>query len=521
MRFSHILLHSVFMFFAASHVFANDTDAPRIATSPGEIQGVRTEEAVAFLGVPYAAPPIGEMRWKPAAPIKPWEGVLKADAYGPLCPQVLREEIVGFMVGIGEASIDEDCLTLNVHAPQAEDGADKRPVLVYIHGGGFVSGGSAMGDPNVWTREGFVYVSFNYRLGALGFFSHPSLDPEIGTNFALTDMLAALKWVRNYIEQVGGDPENVTIMGLSAGAQAAQLLMTMPEAEGLFVRAISQSGYGAWPIQPRSKNVEARDGQPSAELMGDELSRLAAGSSKTLSADELYEIPAARFAEVLVGFQLPIIDGVTLRDEAGILFAQGDQHKVAYMSGATSYEGNMFVMSGVTEEVLRSYLGSHWPEVEALYAQEFSINRDYALSQIFGDMRYVFSAWWSTQKVADLGLPAYLYMFDYVPDELKETVPGAPHGYDGGMIYFDAGDEVGDLVRQYWVNFIKNGNPNSESLPDWPVASSPAPSWMVLSDEFQVSKKTRDKKMKLFNRLYLERVSQVSKKPSELVSGKN
>lgn len=324
---------------------AETSAAPEAPTAEGPVQGVSDGGIAVFRGIPYALPPTGPRRWMPPEPAPPREAVLPATRYGPACPQGRAE------------TTDEDCLTLNVWTPAADDGT--RPVMVWLHGGGFRAGSGAI-PGELFAREDVVVVSLNYRLGALGFLAHPALGrPE--ANFALMDMVLALNWVRNNIGAFGGDPGRVTVFGISAGGMAVSLLLASDAAAGLFHGAISQSGYGAWAL-PRTAGAPSPaplgmglDAAPDAEAMGRAL--IAKAAPEAATAEAMRAIPADALVGALDGFQLPIVDGVTLTEEPGLVALGGDAHRVPVITGGNSFEGSVMPFSGVSVDQYRAWWG--------------------------------------------------------------------------------------------------------------------------------------------------------------------
>ena len=309
-----------------------------VQTRYGPISGTLSDGVHSFKGIPYAAPPVGKWRWAAPRPASPRpalkvQQIFDATEYGPACVQPLRGDEV--------LETSEDCLTLNVWTDVV--GKGKKPVMVWIHGGGF-RWGSGRVPGEVFVQEGAVVVSLNYRLGPLGFFAHDSLESETA-NFGLLDMVQGLQWVRDNISAFGGDADNVTVFGVSAGAMAVNLLMATKTSEGLFHRAIAQSGYTTWPLS-RSRNA------PDKELLDWALQPVeSAESFAAAMVGELTDVPQTLEnlrmldAEALVavpsGFILPIVDGRSLQEEPAILFARAQQHKVSYLTGGNSYEGSV------------------------------------------------------------------------------------------------------------------------------------------------------------------------------------
>lgn len=460
--------------------------AKLVALDSGIVSG-RIEDGIGvFLGIPYAAPPVGELRW--AAPREPagWTGIRDAAAHGPACPQT----------GPLEADTSEDCLTLNVWAPTAAS-ADKRPVMVWIHGGGFNFGASSQPeyDGATLARQGVVVVTLNYRLGPLGFFPHRRLAGEPGPaasgNFGLLDQIAALTWVRRNIAMFGGDPGNVTLFGQSAGSRSVSLLTLGPLGEGLFHRAIAQSGG---PIIGSEYLTPAFDGdRAAAAAMSD---RLAAGLGCDGAVDALSCLRARTAMEVVKAadcrtglfddglFFAPVFDGTVLPRDPVAAVQDGSRPRVPMIVGSTGNEGTTY-LRGVTGLTRGSY--------RAFMAVRFGAGADRALA-VFpaagdDDVRRAIDrfitvavnaqpARFMARSAERAGGKAYLYRFTRRPNTARARELGAFHGVDlayvfGNMTgsdgYTDLDRALARQVMAYWVNFARTGDPNGPGLPEWPV----------------------------------------------------
>ncbi|MGB0620057.1 MAG: carboxylesterase/lipase family protein [Myxococcota bacterium] len=474
-----------------------------VRTAKGLLRGQRVGDAHVFRGIPYASPPVGERRWRPPRPVESWPGVRSAEAFGPACPQPAA---FSFMIPDDQPP-SEDCLTLNLSAPL---GASGLPVLVMIHGGGFASGSGEyllMAAP-LLNDEDVLLVTFNYRLSALGFFAHPELDGTHGVNYGLMDMIAALKWVNANIAAFGGDPARVTITGVSAGGMSVDSLMVTPETSGLFFGAIAQSGYGTWPRQPRTAGVDPIVGAPSAEAMGLALAGRAAGMpAEDVTRKDLYALTPGQLVEAESGFHIPIVDGISLPEESGTLFALGRQHAVPYISGGTSYDGSILPISGTTEEDVLAMTAGRADRMRALWAADFDVSRELGISRFFGDLRYVYAGWNMTRSMRRVGRPAFLYMFDYVPQEQRNSVPGATHGSDFDTMWGQPDLPIAETMRNYWINFVKTGDPNGEGLVPWPTSiGSDSRRWLVFSDGVEQKDDLRASRMEFIDALWEERV---------------
>lgn len=484
------------------------TLAPRIVTESGEIVGVTDGESRMFRSIPYAKPPVGDLRWRPPQEMLPWQGALDATQPGPHCPQTRHQE-----------TSSEDCLTLNVYAPALKP-ESAVPVLVWVHGGAYRSGtGAYYSSSNVgevaeevrgtlWNREGVILVSLNYRLGALGFFAHEALDGSDGANFGLLDIVAALRWVNRNIDRFGGDKHRVTIMGGSAGGNAVQSLMIMPQAQGLFKAAISQSGYSTTPL-PRTKKVVELSGSPGAEAIAQGIvERAMASAVADVRVEDLRALTAAQLVNAVDGYYYPIVDGITLPEEPGVLFRQGKQHPVPYMSGGNTFDGSGYGEDvGLAPDKLLAMTQPYTEAVRTLYGIEGIANYPPEVKQLFGDQRYVLAARHTTQQMYRVDQPGYLYLFDYVPPAQRDTLPGATHSWQKRPLFRDDSLPVVNAMRQYIVNLVKTGDPNGAGLPEWPAVEPDGIPWMVFGDEPQVEYDVWQEKLDLLRRIYEHRVA--------------
>ncbi len=485
---------------------AAETDAAEqaiVRTAKGVLRGQRVGDAHVFRGIPYALPPVGEHRWQPPRPVAPWPGVRSAEAFGPACPQPTE---FSFMIPDDQPP-SEDCLTLNLSAPV---GASGLPVLVMIHGGGFASGSGEyllMAAP-LLNEEDVLLVTLNYRLSALGFFAHPELDGTQGVNYGLMDMIAALEWVNANIAAFGGNPERVTITGVSAGGMSVDSLMVTPETEGLLSGAIAQSGYGTWPRQPRTAGVVPIAGAPSAEAMGLELAGRASGKPpEDVTREDLHALTPEQLVETVRGFHIPIVDGISLSEESGILFALGRQHAVPYISGGTSFDGSILSISGTTQDDVLAMTAGRADRMRALWADDFEVSDELGISRFFGDLRYVYAGWNMTRSMRRVDRPAFLYMFDYVPPEQRDSVPGAAHGSDFDTMWGQPDLPIAATMRKYWINFVKTGDPNGEGLVPWPTSvGDDSRRWLVFGDGVEQKDDLRASKMEFIDELWEERV---------------
>lgn len=447
--------------------------ASAVTIEDGTLNGSVVGDTRQFLGIPYAKPPVGDLRWKPAQPVAKWTSPRAATAFGKRCAQIASAVLMN------AASEDEDCLYLNVWAPAK---AASLPVMLWIHGGGNVNGSASEPVPYInsglfydgtsLSKQGVVVVSFNYRLGVFGFLDHSGLADE-GGNQGLLDQVAAMEWVKKNISKFGGDPNNVTIFGESAGSLDVCYHIASAKSRGLFHKAISQSGGCTTLLQTKELAQTAADG-------------LATKLECTGSADEVLTcLREKSVSEVLAvastGFS-PDLDGVFLTDQPRTLFDSGDIAKVPYIAGSNSDEGTLFVAADVPDQAAyTAALGAAFGAdraavVETQYpASKFPDGQPTpfkaALARAVGDARLVCTTFDSAVRAATAGGPVYAYNFD-ISAGIGSL--GATHGAEltsvfGTSTMFNDDTKAASLLMQrYWTRFAKTGNPNGGDDLEWP-----------------------------------------------------
>jgi para-nitrobenzyl esterase len=442
----------------------------------GLLNGVEENGIRVFRGIPYAAAPVGELRWRAPQPAPAWKGVRKAEEFGPVCMQS------------GTRAMSEDCLTLNIWTPAKKDG-ERLPVMFWIHGGAFRlgAGSFAIYDGGALARQGVLVVTINYRLGDFGIFAHPALTKaqageELG-NYCLMDQIAALRWVERNIAAFGGDPKQVTIFGESAGGSSVIFLMASPEARGLFQRAIIESGGGT--VVPRKPAAQEAQGARLAEDLG------VAGDADPIRA--LRNIPAAEFMKrledargkrgerPLIGAYSPLEDGRIVVGPPAALFEAGKQAPVPLIIGSNSYEGSLMKAFQTTTAQVLALFGQNREEIQRLYGPESKGDNDLLAAKLYGDALFVAGARLLARSMQAVDQPAWLYHDSYVYEELRGTRPGASHGAEIPLVFdnlhgsgaikaaTDADDKMADRVSAYWVRFAKTGNPNPPGREEWPA----------------------------------------------------
>jgi para-nitrobenzyl esterase len=461
----------------------------------GEVQGVVANGIASFKGIPYAAPPVGDMRWKAPAPLVAWMGVRKADRFGPSCIQnIVQERKPWTYEFMTHGEISEDCLSLNIWTA-AKSASERRPVYVYIYGGGFSEGSGAVPfyDGEGLAKKGIVVVTFNYRLGVLGFLAHPELTKESASkasgNYGLLDQMAALRWVRDNIKAFGGDPACVTIGGQSAGGMSVHSLIASPLAKGLFHRAIVESGGssvggGAISLGTRGLSEAEADGQKFAESKGvHSLKEL-----RTMTWQKLTEPVQGAAAERAGGMPMfrfsPIVDGYCLPASAQQIVAQGKQNDVPTLTGQNTGElgGFMMPQARVTAESFakqaRERYGDTADEFLKLYPASTDAEAEIAQAQSIRDQSMVSMYLWARERAKTAKTKAFLYLWDHALPGPDAGRFGAFHSgevpyvmntlYMSDRPFADADRKIADIMSSYWVNFMSTGDPNGKGLRAWP-----------------------------------------------------
>lgn len=452
----------------------------------GRLKGVVSGKVVAFKGIPFAAPPTGANRWRPPQPVAPWQGVRPATGYGSDCMQL---PFPSDAAPLG-AKPAEDCLYVNVWAPVARSA--KLAVMVWIYGGGFVNGGSspAVYDGTRFAERGVVFVSFNYRVGRFGFFAHPALTKENPSgplgNYTYMDQIAALKWVRKNISRFGGDPANVTVFGESAGGISVLTLMTSPAAQGLFQKAIVESGGGRNLLGPTRRLRESGPQLPSAEAVGLAFAKKAGIEGEDQAAlDALRKLPTEKVVDGLnmatmqsPTYSGPILDGTIVVETVEQALLAGRQAKVPLMAGANSSDIG-FSFARTMDEVFAPF-GPNAAKAREVYNPDNSTNVRAVGSLIASDKMMVEPARFVVRRMTAAGQRAYEYRFSYVAESMRKQWRGAPHATEIPFVFDTVAAKYGkDLTpadaalasaaNAYWVAFAKTGDPNGDGRPNWPL----------------------------------------------------
>jgi para-nitrobenzyl esterase len=471
----------------------------------GKLRGLESADGRvrSFRGVPYARPPVGDLRWRPPAPALPWEGVRPAVAFGPSAPQ---PPVLDVIVGARYAPTDEDCLTLNIWTG-ATEADDRRPVLVWIHHGAFFFGGSAtpLFDGEALARAGIVVVTVNHRLGRLGFLAHPALSAEspmeTSGNYGLLDQIQALHWVQEHIGAFGGDPGCVTICGLSAGSMSVSLLMASSLARGLFHRAIGQSGGSFGPVGESTGISDSLQDLEGAERAGRELAkRLGARTAGELRACSVEALVTAdgggppeswRFGDVPFrrgefdcGF--PIVDGEAIAEAPYDTFAAGRQADVPLVTGSVAGEESGMPYMTEPADFIADARAEYGPDADAflhLYPPGERGGVRAASAQSNGDRVFVWQNWtWARLHAATAESPVFYYHVSHVPpvDPADPDAPPTGLAYHGSEVPYVFGTQhvrawlwrprdrqLAQTISGYWVDFARAGNPNGRGRPAW------------------------------------------------------
>ncbi len=484
----HILLFFSISGFAQVAVMAHSGAGPTdtIQTENGLVSGVWNEDKSVriYKGIPYAAPPVGERRWKEPQPVANWVGIRPCNEFGPNAtqgkPVPFGVYTAEFLIPAG-SSISEDCLYLNIWATPCK-AHEKRPVIVFIHGGAFLAGSGSVPiyDGQAMAAKGIVFVTINYRLGVFGFLAHPELTKEsphhTSGNYGIQDQIAALRWIQRNIEAFGGDPDNVTIAGQSAGSMSVNTLVASPVARGLFAKAIAESG--AYVVKGSVLGVIPLD---TAEAKG-----LAyATKVGAQSLEDLRKMDADKLLGPFTGTNAIIVDGYVLPESIQKIFAQHKEADVPLLTGFNGDEATPAPTSlrAYKEKVAEAF-GADSAKIVAYYPasnndEAIIAAKNLASSLNFGVQHFS----WALMQSEHGHSRAYLYFFDRkVPEYGGTEKYGAFHTGEVAYAYDNlkflnrplvkADDDLARIMSTYWANFAKTGNPNGQGLPEWPAFTS-------------------------------------------------
>jgi len=473
--------------------------APVVKIDTGELQGAVADDVVSFKGIPFAAPPVGELRWRPPQPVARWTGVRQATDFGADCMQGRFGPPPAAAPGAPAPRMpSEDCLYLNVWRPQ-DPAARNLPVMVWIYGGGFTGGSSA--SPNTsgvgFAKQGVVLVAMNYRVGRFGFFAFPALREEhpddTKGNYAYMDQIAALQWVKRNIAAFGGDPNNVMIFGFSAGGVSVHSMLASPMARGLFHKAIVESGGSRDSVLTappmRADNVDANY-PVSAETIGisfaksmgiDGTDQLALTKLRGLGADDVLRgAPAQPGANAVSYETTPIVDGRLITETAETVYKAGRQPRVPLMLGSNMGDTAGNRVRARTKDELFARYGQWSAEAKAAYDPDGTTELPVLVQRANDDFGQAEPARFAADAFATKGSPVYLYRFSYVQTSMREQLrAGTPHGGEIAYVFGTLSEgrggaptpedlAVSRMAQTYWVNFAKTSDPNAPGLPTWP-----------------------------------------------------
>jgi para-nitrobenzyl esterase len=485
----------------------------QVVTESGAISGVRENGVSIYKAVPFAAPPLGGLRWRSPGPVASWTGTRKADAFAPACMQVGVS-----MPGETPPAVSEDCLYLNIWTP-AKSAKEHLPVIVWIYGGGYNNGSASM--PLYWgdrlAHKGVIVVTIAYRLGPLGFLAHPELTRESphrsSGNYGLMDQIAALEWVQRNIAAFGGDPRSVAIAGQSAGSMCVSMLMASPRAKGLFQRAIGESGGLFEPLQLAPKYLLAnaeRDGEKYAVSLG------------AASLQDLRRLPAAALLGGNAGdVSHPVIDSYVLPVAPYEAFASRQQNDVPLLVGSNAEEARSLVdVRQVTAATFKSDLEHSWGPLPAPLVAAYPYTTDAGARQsrldLERDLRFGWDMWaWARLQAGTGQNRAYYYSFRQQPPFPAGSVYdgwGASHFAELWYVFnhlnqetwnWTAADQrVSEEMSSYWVNFARSGDPNGPGLPWWPAFTNSDSKVLYLGDQVTVGGVANINSLKVFDSVY-------------------
>lgn len=479
--------------------------APQVKTANGLVEGTIEASGIrSFKGIPFAQPPVGDLRWKEPQPVKNWSGVKQTQKFG---PRAMQRALFGDM-GFRSDGMNEDCLYLNVWTP-AKSSQEKLPVLVYFYGGGFVAGDGSEPryDGESMARKGIVALTVNYRLGLFGFFAHPELSKESPNhssgNYGYLDQNAALRWVQQNIEAFGGDPKRVTIAGESAGSVSVCAQMVSPLSKGLIAGAIGESGSLLGTLPPITLTDGEKNGVEFATMVG--VKTIA--DMRAISAEKLLE----ETAKVAFGRFAATVDGYFFPKQPAALFAAGEQAHVPLLAGWNSEEMNYRAIFGQEKPTVENYtkvVQKLYPERADAVLKAYAANTDeevvQAATALAGDRFIGYSTWkWADIQSKTGGKPVYRYFYARPRPAMTPEMGNATPGLAGGVVKGGNGAapkapqaqgavhsaeieyamgnlstnkvyawtpedyRVSETMQNYFANFIKTGNPNGAGLPKW------------------------------------------------------
>lgn len=515
MKYLKILVATSIIIFTACNSIEPVTETVKV--EEGLLQGIVENGVMVFKGVPFAKPPVGELRWRPPQPPDSWEGVRKADKYSANAMQIMVDEYGPWTAEYQPKGVaSEDGLYLNIWTT-AKSQDEKRPVVMYIPGGAFINGS---GNVPVYNganlaNKGLVVITINYRVGVIGFLAHHELTKESehnsSGNYGLMDQMQALKWIKKNITAFGGDPDKITIMGQSAGASSVNYLTASPLAKGLFIRAIPLSGSNASMGPDMTLTSAEKTGAGFAKDMGaSSIDELRAMPADELTKDANNEY---RFA--------PIIDGWYLPESGDEIFAEGKQNDVTTLTGWVADEGSFNDNYGKIpaeefKKQVKRQAGKYADEILKLYPASTEAEASRSQKEFASDIRLISMYKWAVKRNQTAKTDMYTYIFTHQqPGETKEKYLAfhsseLPYVFDNlnqsPRPWTEEDRKIAEIMSNYWVNFISTGDPNGDGLPHWPVFEKSRKETMELGDEMKPRPITGEEKFKILKQLSPSRV---------------
>ncbi len=510
--------------------------AAPVRVDGGLVQGETVDGIAVYKGIPFAAPPVGELRWRPPQPVVPWEGIKTATGYGPACAQApVRGRAP-------PAAMSEDCLYLNVWVPPHAPGA-KLPVMVWIYGGAFEIGWTSnpVYDGLDLARKGVIVVSVAYRVGPLGFLATPELSAEsphhVSGDYGLLDQIAGLEWVQRNIAGFGGDPMQVTIFGESAGGMSVNMLGASPLAKGLFARAISESGGATIPPRRAEEGGLVVVSLAHAEAIGSKfLKALGANTlaqARALSADRIVDAPGAGFTGddtgMIGGNFWAVAEGYALPDSVYGVYEAGRQNDTPVLIGTNSDEGAVFPhprTAAAFRRYVRAKFGPYAKDILTAYPADSDAQAEKSASALTGNAIIVWpSRTWAALQAKTGKSKVFVYEFTrhVAPANAREPT-GATHGSEipyvfddlssrPGLDYTQADRQLAGLLSSYWTNFAKTGDPNAAGLPAWPDYTNASPRMLLLNTQPAVAAIHDGARMETLSRYFAWRRQQERRAP--------
>lgn len=491
----------------SNSAFAAITDPVKV--EQGLLAGMNGSSADVrvYRGIPFAAPPVGDLRWKAPLPAAKWQGVRKAAEFSNACWQTPYPAAAAIYQA-KLPGLSEDCLYLNIWTP-AKSAKDRLPVMVWIHGGGFTRGfgGTSSYNGEVLARKGAIIVTINYRLGIFGFFAHPELTAESGHhasgNYALLDQIAALQWVQKNIAAFGGDPTRVTIFGESAGSWAVNALMASPLAKGLFQRAIGESGGSFSPMKTLAE--AEKEGEQQGAVIGQQPVQTPAMQAvrDELTIKALRRLPAENVMNSWGADTIrPIVDGWGLPQDVATIFAQGKQNDVPLIVGYNADEGTTLAPQGtyMTATIFAGGVQKRYgSQADALLKVYPAASDEEAVSSFYSAYRDQAFGWemrtWARMAANTGHQPAYMYYFSRRAPGPQSAKLRAFHALEIAYVFGnfvwpfpweDTDKKLSDAITSYWVNFAASGNPNGASLTKWPAYTAKDDQVLEFGDQIAV-----------------------------------